>query len=182
MTEFQFTPQTQLIDPQTGRLTREGFLLLNNINTAVSDVTSEFVKVDATQTLTNKTIDGDNNTLSDIATASLKARTGQDTNVATGTAGTNGNFASWNADGDLVGSGKAAPTGDVVGTTDTQALTNKTLTDPNITLPSFTVAGVPAAASNARRLIYVSDETGGPTVAFSDGTNWLRVQDRAIVS
>lgn len=31
-------------------------------------------------------------------------------------------------------------------------------------------------------LIYVYDETGGGTVAFSDGTNWRRVQDRAIVS
>lgn len=30
--------------------------------------------------------------------------------------------------------------------------------------------------------IYVYDETGGATVAFSDGTNWRRVQDRAIVS
>lgn len=31
-------------------------------------------------------------------------------------------------------------------------------------------------------LIYVYDESGGPTLAFSDGTNWRRVQDRAIVS
>ena len=31
-------------------------------------------------------------------------------------------------------------------------------------------------------LIGVTDETGGATLAFSDGTNWRRVQDRAIVS
>lgn len=31
-------------------------------------------------------------------------------------------------------------------------------------------------------LVYVYDEAGGPTLAFSDGTHWLRVQDRAIVS
>jgi len=31
-------------------------------------------------------------------------------------------------------------------------------------------------------LIFVYDESGGPTLAFSDGTHWLRVQDRAIVS
>lgn len=48
--------------------------------------------------------------------------------------------------------------------------------------PSFTVAGVPAAATYARGLIYVSNETGGATIAFSDGTNWRRVQDRAIIS
>jgi hypothetical protein len=28
----------------------------------------------------------------------------------------------------------------------------------------------------------VSDETGGATVAFFDGTDWRRVQDRAVVS
>lgn len=31
-------------------------------------------------------------------------------------------------------------------------------------------------------LVFVYDEAGGPTLAFSDGTNWRRVQDRAIVS
>lgn len=49
-------------------------------------------------------------------------------------------------------------------------------------LRTYTVATVPSAASYARGMIYVSDETGGATVAFSDGTNWRRVQDRAIVS
>ncbi len=49
-------------------------------------------------------------------------------------------------------------------------------------LPSYTVAGVPSAATYVRGLIYVSDEAGGPTVAFSDGTNWRRVQDYAVVS
>jgi hypothetical protein len=48
-------------------------------------------------------------------------------------------------------------------------------------LPSYTVAGVPSA-SPAAQMIYVSDETGGAVPAFSDGTNWRRVTDRAIVS
>ena len=44
-----------------------------------------------------------------------------------------------------------------------------------ITLPTYTVAGVPSAASNARKLIYVSNgAAGSPVVAFSNGTNWLR--------
>lgn len=47
---------------------------------------------------------------------------------------------------------------------------------------SYTVATLPAAASFTGCMIYVSDETGGATVAFSDGTNWRRVQDRNIVS
>ena len=31
-------------------------------------------------------------------------------------------------------------------------------------------------------MIFVSDETGGATMAFYDGTNWRRLQDRAIIS
>lgn len=31
-------------------------------------------------------------------------------------------------------------------------------------------------------IIFVKDETGGATLAFSDGTNWLRTSDNAIVS
>ena len=47
---------------------------------------------------------------------------------------------------------------------------------------SYTVATVPSASTYARGVIYVSNETGGATLAFSDGTNWRRVQDRAVVS
>lgn len=35
---------------------------------------------------------------------------------------------------------------------------------------------------NAGDMIFVSDETGGATMAFYDGTNWRRVQDRAVIS
>lgn len=51
----------------------------------------------------------------------------------------------------------------------------------------YTVATVPSAAewsdgTTFSAYIYVSDETGGATIAFSDGTNWRRVQDRAIIA
>ena len=49
-------------------------------------------------------------------------------------------------------------------------------------LKGYTVATLPSAADNTRAQIYVSDETGGATLAFSDGTNWRRVQDRVVVS
>ena len=49
-------------------------------------------------------------------------------------------------------------------------------------LPTYTVAGVPAAATYPRSLIYVSNEAGGATVAVSNGTNWLRLQDLAVIS
>ncbi len=48
-------------------------------------------------------------------------------------------------------------------------------------LASYTVATLPSA-SVAGGMVYVSNASGGATVAFSDGTNWRRVQDRAIVS
>ena len=47
---------------------------------------------------------------------------------------------------------------------------------------NFTVATVPDATTNEGRIIYVSDETGGATIAFSDGTDWRRAQDRAVIS
>lgn len=47
---------------------------------------------------------------------------------------------------------------------------------------TYTVATLPTASSWASHHIYVSDETGGYTMAFSDGTNWRRVTDRAVVS
>lgn len=49
-------------------------------------------------------------------------------------------------------------------------------------VPTYTVATLPAASSNPRVMVYCSNESGGATIAFSDGTNWRRVQDRAIVS
>lgn len=50
-------------------------------------------------------------------------------------------------------------------------------------LPSYTVATVPSAATmGAGSQIYVSNEAGGATVAFSDGTNWRKVHDRAVIS
>jgi len=49
-------------------------------------------------------------------------------------------------------------------------------------LPTYTVAGLPAAASHTRGMVYVSNEVGGAIPAFSDGVNWRRVTDRAIVS
>jgi len=48
-------------------------------------------------------------------------------------------------------------------------------------LPPYTVSTLPAA-SPAGQMLFVTDETGGSVPAFSDGTNWRRVTDRAIVS
>ena len=52
----------------------------------------------------------------------------------------------------------------------------------SLQMASYTVANVPSAALNPRTMIYVSNEVGGAVPAFSDGTNWRRVTDRAIIS
>lgn len=59
--------------------------------------------------------------------------------------------------------------------------TKQEVGDP-LPAPPYLKTALPSAAANAGSLIYVTDETGGATIAFSDGTNWRRVQDRNIVS
>ena len=52
-----------------------------------------------------------------------------------------------------------------------------------VTLPTYAVAGVPAAAGATGTLIYVSNgAAGSPVVAFSNGTNWLRCDTLAAIS
>lgn len=53
----------------------------------------------------------------------------------------------------------------------------------SLTIPTYTVATVPAAAGNAGQMIRVSNGAAGqPCLAVSDGTNWLRVLVGAAVA
>ena len=99
----------------------------------------------------------------------------------------------------------------VVTESGTQTLTNKTLTAPAIsggsinntvigglvpreaaftglqavemlTLPDYTIGTLPDPTTYPWGFVAVSDEVGGPVPAFSDGTDWRRVTDRAVVS
>lgn len=72
----------------------------------------------ATQTLTGKTIDGDDNTVQDLALSSLK------TVLADAS-----KFLVRDGSGNVVSNTKAVPSGDVVGTSDAQNLSSKTFTD-----------------------------------------------------
>lgn len=71
------------------------------------------------------------------------------------------------------------------GTTWAEALvvdpTGRLSANAPVTLRSYTVAALPSA-SPAGQLVYVSNEAGGATLAFSDGTNWRRTADRNVAS
>jgi hypothetical protein len=50
-------------------------------------------------------------------------------------------------------------------------------------LPSFTVAELGNIGTNpAGQMVFCVNESGGAVPAFSDGTNWRRVTDRAVIS
>jgi hypothetical protein len=49
-------------------------------------------------------------------------------------------------------------------------------------LPTYVKADLPSASTYSWCWIYVSDEAGGATPAFSDGSAWRRAADRAVVS
>jgi len=52
-----------------------------------------------------------------------------------------------------------------------------------LVIPTYTVAQLAnLSASPAAQFVYCSDESGGAVPAFSDGTNWRRVTDRAVVT
>ena len=49
-------------------------------------------------------------------------------------------------------------------------------------LQSYIVADVPGATEWTGAMIFIRDETGGAVPAFSDGTDWRRVTDRAVIT
>jgi len=58
---------------------------------------------------------------------------------------------------------------------------NTMLLEGPVITKNYTVTTLPSV-SLAGGMIFVSDEVGGSILAFSDGTNWRRTTDRAIVS
>ena len=51
-----------------------------------------------------------------------------------------------------------------------------------VEFPRYSVSGVPDATAYIGHMVFINNETGGPVMAFSDGTNWRRVTDRAVIS
>jgi hypothetical protein len=95
----------------------------------------------------------------------------------------------WGADGDLGlitdsvsdSDDSGLITGSVDVSYDLGSLVTSGLIYPGqFVLPSYTVSSLPSAIAGG--MIFVTDETGGAVPSFSDGTNWRRLTDRAIVS
>lgn len=67
---------------------------------------------------------------------------------------------------------------------DLGTLTTSGIVAPSLLLlPSYTVSELNSLSANpSGQFVYCSNESGGAVPAFSDGTNWRRVTDRAIVT
>lgn len=138
-------------------VTTSGDIVLNGLTYPTTDGTADqLLKTDGSGNLswTSGTGGGLNNVVEDTT-----PQLGGDLDV-------NGNSIVSTTNGDIT----LAPNG-----------TGKVVASNPLQLASYLVAGVPSA-SPAGQMIFVSDETDGATVAFSDGTNWRRVTDRAVIS
>jgi hypothetical protein len=133
----------------------------------VPNANTTIVGTDATQTLTNKSIDSDNNTITNIANADIKSGAAVDaTKIADGSV-SNTEFQQL-----------ATVASPVVGTTDTQTLTNKTLTSPRVETAINDNNGnelikVSATASAVNEITVTNAiATNGPTIsATGNDTN-----------
>lgn len=125
------------ISDGTNRLRLDISALSTDRTLAIPNDSGAIVTTSAVQTLTNKTIDGDDNTVQDLALTSLK--TTANTNV----------FLQRDGTGIVIDSTKAVPSGTVVGTSDAQTLTNKTIDADSNTITNIENADIKAAANIA---------------------------------
>jgi len=120
--------------------------------TSAHGVAGNIVGTSDTQTLTGKTIDGDDNTISDLALTSLKTALGDASK-----------FVVRNASGVVVSNTKDVPAGVVVGTNDAQVLTAKDFdggtasNTSRLSIPKNTKTNLDALTRKEATAVYATD-------------------------
>lgn len=102
---------------------------------------SSLVTPSSTTTFTNKTIDGDTNTVQDLAISSLKTVIGNASK-----------FLSFDASG-VPQATKAVPSGVVVGTTDSQTITNKVIDGDDNTVQDLALTSLKTVLADADKVL-----------------------------
>lgn len=149
-----------------------GNLAATDVQAALNELQSDIdtrLTASSTNTITNKTIDGDDNTIQDLALTSLK------TNITDAS-----KFIVRDASGIPVSNTKAVPTGDVVGTSDPQSLSAKTLVTPIVdnaidlnheTTPANPAAGILRFYPKSNNKLYTLTSAGVETEIGSGGSS-----------
>jgi len=181
----------------TGYLTASGNITGGNIS-AIDNVFGNGRNLTGINTFSTITVSGQSNVVADSITDTLTLAAGTGIAITTdagndiitiSSAATDSIFATG---GDMGTISEAVTSSEDLGEVTSAATieydlgtetTAGILTPSLLLLPSYTVSQLGSlSASPAGQFVYCSNESGGSIPAFSDGTNWRRVTDRAIVS